>query len=158
VLTLNRVVRGLAGTEVAFRDANTTGTADWVPPIPDRSKSIKRLTDILTAERSVTERAMDLALYLSRWQLFSTGNYQTAFVAANGLMMAAGAGLLAIPAERVHWYGVQLQQYQQSGRSLVLKQWLYGNAVWGLDRYRVVERPQRFIQNRYSPLNGPLDD
>lgn len=156
VLSLNQLI--CEGTPGAgqWRTVAVTGTADgWVPPVltPDRSQ--RDLTKILTTQKSVTEKAMEVMLYLSRWQPLATGNQRTAWVAANALMMAAGAGILAIPVDQRDWYLAQLREYQQAGRGLVLKQWLYRNAVWGTPANRVVAAPQRFHQNKYSPLNGP---
>lgn len=99
---------------------------------------------------------MDLALYLSRWQPFADGNQRTAWVAANGLMMAAGAGLLLPPLDRLDWYLRQLHQYCRAGRALEIKQWLYRNAVWGTADYRVAAQPRQSYQNHYSPLTTPF--
>ncbi|GEO66630.1 Fic family protein [Levilactobacillus spicheri] len=125
-------------------------------PIPRRDQTLRQLTAILTTPRSATERAMDLALYLSRWRPFADGNQRTAWVAANGLMMAAGAGLLLPPLDRLDWYLRQLDQYRRAGRALALKQWLYRNAVWGAADYRVAAQPRRSYQNHYSPLTTPF--
>lgn len=125
-------------------------------PLPRRDQTLRQLTAILTAPRSATERAMDLALYLSRWQPFADGNQRTAWVAANGLMMAAGAGLLLPPLDRLDWYLRQLHQYCRAGRALEIKQWLYRNAVWGPADYRVAAQPRWSYQNHYSPLTTPF--
>ncbi|GEO70573.1 Fic family protein [Levilactobacillus acidifarinae] len=157
VVTLNQIV--CAGTSGAGRLRSTAASAtstSWTPPIPDTDRNLRDLTAILTTQKSTTEKAMEVALYLSRYQLFTAGNQRTALVAANALMIDAGAGVLAIPAERLDWYRVQLEDYQRTGRGLVIKQWLYRNAVWGAPGYRAVEQPQHFHQNKYSPLNGPL--
>ncbi|MDT7013733.1 Fic family protein [Levilactobacillus namurensis] len=157
ILDLNRMITAETPGAGQLRDTVSEAT-DWRPPVPDREQSLRRLTTILTASgKSATEKAMDLALYLSRWQLFTTGNQRTAWVAANWLMRDAGAGVLLLPADKRQWYTVQLQAYCQAGRALTIKQWLYGNAVWGLPDYRVAVQSHHFVQNHYSPLNNPLD-
>ena len=158
IWTLNQQV--CAGTPGAgqLRTVTLSSDADgWVPPIPVAARAQRDLTAILTTQKSTTERAMEVLLYLSRWQLFPAGNQRTALVAANAVMLADGAGVLAIPADKLDWYQTQLRDYQRVGRGLVIKQWLYRNAVWGTPAGRVSEQPQQFHQNKYSPLNGPLD-
>jgi len=104
----------------------------WLPPLPDPQRTPQELTNILTSSTTATEKALNLNLYLSRWQLFTDGNKRTAIVAANALMIQAGAGLLAIPENKIHWYRSQLQKYYRSGRDASLKQWLYDNCVFGI--------------------------
>ncbi|WP_203640554.1 Fic family protein [Levilactobacillus andaensis] len=104
----------------------------WLPPLPDPQRTPRELTNILTGSTTTTEKALNLNLYLSRWQLFMDGNKRTAIVAANALMIQAGAGLLAIPENKMHWYRSQLQKYYRSGRDASLKQWLYDNCVFGI--------------------------
>lgn len=155
VLAVNRLISAGTVGPGELRSTALPGEAGELP-IPRRDQTLRQLTAILTTPRSATERAMDLALYLSRWQPFTNGNQRTAWVAANGLMMAAGAGLLLPPLDRLDWYTRQLNQYRRAGRALALKQWLYRNAVWGTADDRVAAPPRRSYQNRYSPLTNPF--
>lgn len=135
ILTINQIVKGgQPGTGMLrSQDVKVALTNDvWLPPLPDPQRTPQELTNILTSSASATEKALNLNLYLSRWQLFMDGNKRTAIVAANALMIQAGAGLLAIPENKMHWYRSQLQKYYRSSRDANLKQWLYDNCVFGI--------------------------
>ncbi len=135
ILTINQIVKGgQPGTGMLrSQDVKVALTNDiWLPPLPEPQRTQQELVNILTSSATATERALNLNLYLSRWQLFMDGNKRTAIVAANALMVQAGAGLLAIPENKMHWYRSQLQKHCRSGHDTSLKQWLYDNCVFGI--------------------------
>lgn len=81
VLEINNSVRSGKRSAGKIRDEDVIVpmTNDvWMPPIPDKQKSLERIDQIINSPKSATERAADLNLALSRWQLFTNGNKRTA--------------------------------------------------------------------------------
>ncbi|GAB6093576.1 Fic family protein [Furfurilactobacillus curtus] len=143
VLAINNAVRSshLGAGQIRTEGVQVPLTNDlWVPPIPNEHDALNDIEKISQQGQSATENAIDLNLYLSRWQLFANGNKRTAIVSANALMIDAGAGILAIPENKMHWYGSLLQKYYRSGRDIDIKQWLYDNAVYGTSAHSISRR------------------
>lgn len=142
LLTINNLIQNGAVGAGQIRQQSVMvplTTETWVPPIPNGTEERQKISQLIARPLSATERAIDLNLYLSRWQLFSDGNKRTALVAANQLLVAAGAGFLAIPTTKMHWYGSKLQKFELTGRDADVKAFLYENAIQGLPQNRVVE-------------------
>lgn len=133
---INKIIKG--GTAYAgdlrSMDVQVPLTNDvWVPPIPNE-QTITIMTKLLESNQTATEKALELNLMLSRNQLFMDGNKRTALVAANLLMVQSGTGFLAIPESKMHWYGSQLAKYYRTNRMDSIKQWLYDNCIFGIDK------------------------
>ncbi|GKT04562.1 Fic family protein [Furfurilactobacillus entadae] len=147
VLVINDIIQSghVDAGQIRHEDVQVPLTNDvWLPPIPQPTVALNDIEKIVTAPNSVTEKAINLNLYLSRWQLFVNGNKRTAIVAANTLMIEAGAGMLAIPENKMHWYGSYLQKFYRSGRIDDIKTWLYDNAVIGTPQHAIdVTRPAK---------------
>ncbi|WP_125683572.1 Fic family protein [Levilactobacillus yonginensis] len=133
LLTINQIIKGgdPAAGKLRTTDVKVALTNDvWLPPLPVKADVEKQLKYLLTPDQTATEYALQLNLYLSRCQLFIDGNMRTALVAANAILIAAGAGLFAIPENKMHGYRSQLQKYYRSGKTESLLQWLYENCVF----------------------------
>ncbi|MCT3214146.1 hypothetical protein EFO90_07035 [Lactiplantibacillus plantarum] len=134
LLILNKIVKGGVAYSGILRtkDVQVPLTNDiWQPPIPsERTKTA--VIDLLNTDKSATAKALDLNLMLSRLQLFMDGNKRTAILAANLLLVQSGAGFLAIPEAKMHWYGSKLTKFYRNNQAQSIKQWLYDNCLFGM--------------------------
>ncbi|MFD1430677.1 Fic family protein [Lacticaseibacillus mingshuiensis] len=136
IAQLNAVVQGGGGMRPGtLRTENvlvSLSRDDYVPPLPDAVIATATLQGLEENAGSATETALRTMLYLSKTQLFYDGNKRTALVAANAILYHAGAGILAIPDDKMHWYLSQLQKFYLIGNDAV-SNWLYENAVFGIN-------------------------
>lgn len=135
VLALNNIIQGgIPGAGQLRTDTVQVPLTNdlWIPPIPDKTIIPDQVRDLLDNTLTTTEKAIDLNLWLSRRQLFNNGNKRTAMVAANGLMIQANTGILAIPENKMHWYRLQLAKYYRPNRDRAIKQWLYTECIFGI--------------------------
>lgn len=109
---------------------------EYVPPIPAADEAEKELTDILTADCSVTEKAIDAFLWGARRQLFWDGNKRTSLLLANKMLVAGGQGILTIPQRHMAAFNSLLSAYYGSGNRQWVKRFLYENAIHGIDLVR----------------------
>lgn len=110
------------------------GGTDYVPAIPDRAQVEKDINQILASDKSATEKALDYYLYGCRSQLFWDGNKRTSFIAANKILINAGAGLLKIVDSQFVDFNSHLQNFYDTGDGSAFKQYLYDNCIVGLDK------------------------
>lgn len=80
---------------------------------------------------SAQERAMGLFLGLCRAQLFSDGNKRTAQICANKVLIAGGAGVLAIPVEHKAEFESLLVGFYETGDGSRLEAFLVEKALDG---------------------------
>jgi len=105
---------------------------DYKPPVPVADTVEKELADLLRIE-SVTERAITVFLWACRSQLFWDGNKRTATVAANKILIEAGAGILTVRVDDIAEFNRRLLDFYNTGDYAVINTWLYDNCIDGLD-------------------------
>lgn len=106
---------------------------DYVPPVPDPEAVEAKLTAILTADTTATEKALTAFAWGARGQFFWDGNKRTSLVLANKIMLQAGAGMLTITEKHMEAFNAQLLSWYNTGDPAPLKQFLYDNAIQGLE-------------------------
>lgn len=106
---------------------------DYVPPIPDGAEVIKELHEIVESEQSNTAKALNAFLWGMRRQLFWDGNKRTSLLLANRMLIESGNGILTIKERDMEKFNVLLTQYYENGNGKVLIQFLYDNAMSGID-------------------------
>ena len=100
------------------------------PKIPDEMEVEQSVDKILSdTDKSVTEKAIDLALYVMYNQIFWDGNKRTANLAANSVLMQNGAGILSISTDNIAEFNRLLKQYYDTGNSASLKNFLYSTSI-----------------------------
>lgn len=127
---------------IAYREALAWGTlrtgsigisgVKYVPPIPKWDKAEDELKSILAENASATEIALDVFAWVARSQLFWDGNKRTAMLAANKLLIEAGAGILLVPDEAMVDFSTELSAYYETGDSQALKSLLYETSIFGI--------------------------
>lgn len=105
---------------------------DYIPPIPDKEKVITELESILNADTTVTDKALSVFTWGARSQLFWDGNKRTSLVAANKLLITAGAGMLTIKESNMQQFNELLVDFYNTGNPNKVKEFLYNNAIEGI--------------------------
>ena len=106
---------------------------DYKPPIPVRETAERELDAILAADKTDTEKALDLFAWGARSLLFWDGNKRTSLTLANKLMLMTGTGMLTITDRHMDGFNTELVGFYNTGEAESLKRFLYDNAVIGID-------------------------
>ena len=106
---------------------------DYKPPIPEKTSVERDLNAILTSATTETEKALNAFLWGARAQLFWDGNKRTSLTVANKILISAGAGIMTITDKHMERFNALLLEYYNTGESDALKQFLYDNAIQGID-------------------------
>lgn len=106
---------------------------DYIPPIPQQEVVQQELADILNADVSATEKALNAFVWGTRGQFFWDGNKRTSLTLANKILVEAGAGILTITDKYMEQFNVLLLDYYNTGISDTLKVFLYENAIQGIN-------------------------
>lgn len=94
---------------------NIGGTV-WRPDLPIESKITEELAHIISTKSGITDRAINLALYIMRSQIFLDGNKRTAIIFANHFLIQKGAGLLYVPEEKTNEFKKLLVNYYETNQ------------------------------------------
>lgn len=111
----------------------TISGTDYTPPVPSQEDVAAGLAAILTQDSSATDKALEAFCWGTRGQFFWDGNKRTSLVLANKLLLAEGAGMLTITEKHMEQFNTLLLSYYDTGDSETLKNFLYENAIQGLD-------------------------
>lgn len=131
---MNQLIQiGLHPLSGQLRTADVSiGGTSWKPEIPIEEKVIDKITEIMSIQ-NVTERAIDMMLYLMRAQLFYDGNKRTAQLVANQILIQNGKGILAIPVDKQMDFLGNLVSFYETNDNTKIKSFVYDNAIDGLD-------------------------
>ena len=105
---------------------------DYMPPVPSSEAVSAELAAILTADTTVTTKALEAFVWGARGQFFWDGNKRTSMTLANKILIAAGAGFLTITDRHMEQFNTLLVEYYNTGDSEALKDFLYENAIQGI--------------------------
>lgn len=137
-LNLLKSINSLVGSNLVDRagkmrnyDVKIGGT-NLRPELPDEEKVSNQLEEFNKIE-CVTERAITIMCYLMRTQFFTDGNKRTAMLFANKIMIQYGKGIISIPVEKISTFGEKLIKYYETNDMEELKQWIYDNAIDGIE-------------------------
>ena len=105
---------------------------DYVPPVPTYEAVKRELEQIINADTSATEKALEVFAWGTRGQFFWDGNKRTSMTLANKILIAAGAGILTITDKHMERFNELLLDYYNTGACEELKTFLYENAIQGM--------------------------
>ena len=106
---------------------------DYVPPVPEKEKTIEELKNILSStSSSATDKALEAFTWGARGQFFWDGNKSTSLLLANKILVSSGAGIMTITDKYMEQFNPLLLEYYNTGESRELKQFLCDNAILGL--------------------------
>lgn len=106
---------------------------EYIPPVPDSDQVRNELNEILTSDTTATEKALNCFVWGARGQFFWDGNKRTSMTLANKILIAAGAGVLTITDKHMEQFNTLLVNYYNTGDSSELKDFLYNNAIQGIE-------------------------
>lgn len=105
---------------------------DYSPPVPQKEQAEKELAGILACG-TATEQALNAFVWGTRGQFFWDGNKRTSMTLANKILISGGAGLLTVTDKNIEVFNTLLCGYYDSGSSAELLEFLYNNAILGID-------------------------
>lgn len=106
---------------------------DYVPPVPEKEKTIEELKNILSStSSSATDKALEAFTWGARGQFFWDGNKSTSLLLANKILVSSGAGIMTITDKYMEQFNSLLLDYYNTGEREDLKQFLYQNAIQGI--------------------------
>lgn len=110
------------------------GGTSWKPQFPVESQIKEELEQLLNQpEKSKTEIAIEVMLWIMRRQMFIDGNKRVAMLFANKIMIDNGCGIITISQENQQTFFKKLINYYESGDNTDLKQWVYETSIDGID-------------------------
>ena len=105
---------------------------DYIPDIPIKEAVINNINKILQ-EENVTEKAIDLMLYLMRSQIFWDGNKRTSMIIANKILIENGCGIITVKEENINEFNILLTQYYNTNNKNKIVEFLYEKCIFGLE-------------------------
>ena len=110
------------------------GGTSWKPQFPVESQIKEELKQLLNqSEKSKTEIAIEVMLWIMRRQMFIDGNKRVGMLFANKIMIDNGCGIITIAQENQQTFFKKLINYYESGDNTDLKQWIYETSIDGID-------------------------
>lgn len=112
---------------------NTGGTS-WQPTFPIESQIKEELNELLEqTEKSKTEIAIEVMLWIMRRQMFLDGNKRVGMLFANKIMIDNGCGIISISNENQNTFFEKLIKFYESGNAEDLKSWIYETSIDGIN-------------------------
>ena len=109
------------------------GGTSWKPQFPVESQIKEELEQLLNQpEKSKTEIAIEVMLWIMRRQMFIDGNKRVGMLFANKIMIDNGCGIITIAQENQQTFFEKLINYYESGDNTDLKQWIYETSIDGI--------------------------
>lgn len=107
---------------------------DYIPPIPEKNAVESGLAAILGSNTTATEKALNAFVWGTRGQFFWDGNKRTSLTVANKILLMNGAGIMTITDNQMERFNELLVEYYNTGKPEQLKQFLYENAIQGIEK------------------------
>ena len=89
------------------------GGTTYIPPIPIEDVVKDNIYNILNSKNSVIDKAIELALYCMKTQIFNDGNKRSSIIFANHLLISKGEGFMVIPENYVSEFKKLLVEYYE---------------------------------------------
>ena len=110
------------------------GGTKWQPQFPIESQIIEELNSLLNQEdKSKTEIAIEVMLYIMRRQMFIDGDKRVAMLFANRIMIDNGCGIISIAQEYQPTFYEKLIKYYETNDMNDLKKWIYDHCIDGIN-------------------------
>lgn len=110
------------------------GGTKWTPLFPIETKIKEELEEILSnKEKTKTEIAIEIMLYIMRRQMFIDGNKRVAMLFANAIMIDNGCGIISISQENQSEFYKKLIDYYETNNMEEIKNYIYNTSINGID-------------------------
>ena len=132
-LTADKLVLDQDLGRIRTTPVNIGGTT-WKPSFPIESQIKEELAELLNqTDKSKTEIAIEIMLWIMRRQMFIDGNKRVAMLFANKIMIDNGCGIITIAQENQPTFYEKLIKFYETGDNKDLKQWIYDTSIDGID-------------------------
>lgn len=112
---------------------NIGGTI-WKPQFPIESQIKEELEELLDQpEKTKTEIAIEIMLWIMRRQMFIDGNKRVAMLFANKIMIDNGCGIITISQDNQPTFFEKLIMFYETGDNTDLKKWIYETSIDGIN-------------------------
>ena len=105
---------------------------DYILEIPQKDIITKNIKEILK-QGSITEKALNLMLYLMRSQIFWDGNKRTGMIIANKILISNGCGIITIKEEDIREFNTLLTEYYNTNNKNKIIKFLYKKCIFGME-------------------------
>ena len=105
---------------------------DYIPEIPQKDIITKNIKEILK-QGNITEKALNLMLYLMRSQIFWDGNKRTSMIIANKILISNGCGIITIKEEDIREFNTLLTEYYNTNNKNKIINFLYDKCIFGME-------------------------
>ena len=105
---------------------------DYIPEIPQKNIIIKNIKEILE-QGSITEKTLNLMLYLMRSQIFWDGNKRTSMIIANKILISNGCGIVTIKEENIREFNILITEYYNTNNKNKIIKFLYEKCTFGME-------------------------
>ena len=105
---------------------------DYIPEIPQKDIIAKNIKEILK-QGSITEKALNLMLYLMKSQIFWDGNKRTSMIIANKILISNGCGIITIKEEDIREFNTLLTEYYNTNNKNKIINFLYDKCIFGME-------------------------
>lgn len=105
---------------------------DYIPEIPQKDIITKNIKEILK-QGSITEKALNLMLYLMRSQILWDGNKRTSMIIANKILISNGCGIITIKEEDIREFNTLLTEYYNTNNKNKIIKFLYEKCIFGME-------------------------
>ncbi len=132
-LTCDKLVLDQNLGRIRTTPVNIGGTS-WKPNFPIESQIKEELQELFNqVEKTKTEIAIEIMLWIMRRQMFIDGNKRVAMLFANKIMIDNGCGIITISQENQPTFFEKLIKFYETGDYTDLKQWIYDTSIDGMN-------------------------
>ena len=107
----------------------TIGGTSYAPPLPLEIDVKDSIRTILSSNESVVDKAIRVALYCMKTQIFIDGNKRAAIIFANHYMIRNGEGMLVVPESHVEDFKALLIAYYE-GEDIARIRQFFRDVCW----------------------------
>lgn len=115
-----------------YGSVGISGTS-YKPDIPKADEVENKIDSILTSNKAVTEKAIELFLWSCRSQLFWDGNKRTSIISANKFLISEGKGILMIEDKDLKEFNQRLTEFYNTNDYSKVDRFLYDNCIHGMN-------------------------
>ena len=132
-LTCDKLVLDQNLGKIRTTPVNIGGTT-WKPQFPIESQIKEELERLLNQpEKTKTEIAIEIMLWIMRRQMFIDGNKRVAMLFANKILIDNGCGIITIAQDLQTTFFEKLIKFYESGDNTDLKEWIYETSIDGIN-------------------------
>ena len=100
------------------------GGTEYIPPIPSEEVVRATINNIINDSIEDIYKAIEIALYIMKTQVFIDGNKRTAIILANHYLVSKGKGILVVPYNKVSEFKKLLVAYYEGNCETEIKKFL----------------------------------